>query len=382
MRGKLAGMLAAVLAAGVLGRCAEACPGGYPTFRVLYGPETVPSDPVRIAADRDKAVGQAAEPPKIWGVRDIYLALGCEPDYMDGVSAADASGADLTERVAVDDSRVDPDREGTYQVVYRVEDGFGTETACCVDVTVTPAAELQEMIGNRRIRLDEVKIVGAINPYDVGASGQDQIETALEETRPALVQLYRQNGSSYSSGSGYVMEITEDTIYICTDRHVVEKYDSWDVYFFDGTVVTGQVAGCSDGYDVGVVTAAVQDVPEELLERLRTVHIDREYWSGLNDDRIDVGLLRVDRQGGVTHTSLGILLKVKQYFAWNDNRDHTEMTAKLEHGDSGSAVFDGYGNLIGMAYAYSTSPRRYWCVPLDGILDCYEEITGRTVFVY
>ena len=118
------------------------------------------------------------------------------------------------------------------------------------------------------------------------------------------------------------------------------------------------------------------------MEQLMTIHIDKGYWSGLNDHRIDVGLERVDRQGGILHTSVGTLLKVKQYFDWYDNMDHTEVTMKLEHGDSGSAVLDGYGNLIGMAYAYSVSPRRYWCVPLDGILDCYEEITGRTVFVY
>lgn len=55
---------------------------------------------------------------------------------------------------------------------------------------------------------------------------------------------------------------------------------------------------------------------------------------------------------------------------------------ELEHGDSGSAIFDGRGNLISMAYAYSTDPIRYWCIPLDGILECYEEITGRKVYVY
>lgn len=320
--------------------------------------------------------------PVILGVKDIYLALGCEPDYLEKVTARDRSGADLTGSVTVDDSQVRLDKEGVYQTVYRVEDRDGRITVCYADVIVVSAQRLQEMIGNREISRDDVKIFGAENPYDAGASEQDDIAASLDGARPALVQLYYEDKSGYSSGSGYVMEITEDAVYICSDRHVVEKYGSWDIYFYDGTVVKGRSFGCSDGYDVGVVEAAVQDIPEELLGRLKTVHIDKEYWGGLNDDRIDVGLLRVDRQGGVLHTSVGTLLKIKQYFAWYDNRDHTEVTAKLERGDSGSAILDGYGNLIGMAYAYSTSPRRYWCVPLDGILECYEEITGRTVFVY
>ena len=80
--------------------------------------------------------------------------------------------------------------------------------------------------------------------------------------------------------------------------------------------------------------------------------------------------------------SEGVLIKTKQEFEWYDRLEHTEVTVELVHGDSGSAVFDGYGNLIGMAYAYSKEPIRYWCVPLDGILACYQEITGRMPYLY
>ena len=78
----------------------------------------------------------------------------------------------------------------------------------------------------------------------------------------------------------------------------------------------------------------------------------------------------------------GNLVKIKQRFDWEGRKDHTEVTVVLEHGDSGSAILDGHGNLISMAYAYSTDPTRYWCIPLDAILECYEEITGRKVYVY
>ena len=321
-------------------------------------------------------------PPEISGVRDIYLAMGSKVDYLEQVTARDETDGNLTDRIKVDDSQVKLTSEGTYRLVYTVEDNLGIDAVSYADVTVTSAEVLQEMIGSRRISRSSARIIGAMNLYDAGASEYDNIEETLDYMKPTLVQLYHSGRSGYSAGSGYLMEITEDTVYICSNRHVVEVSDSWDIYFFDGTKVTGRTLGYSDGYDVGVVTAAVKDVPKPLLEQLMTIHIDREYWSGLNDHRIDVGLERVDRQGGILHTSVGTLLKVKQYFGWYDNKDHTEVTLKLEHGDSGSAILDGHGNLIGMAYAYSVSPRRYWCVPLDGILECYEEITGRKVFVY
>ena len=113
-----------------------------------------------------------------------------------------------------------------------------------------------------------------------------------------------------------------------------------------------------------------------------TVHIDRTYWEQLNQQDIEMGLERVDREGGLLHVTKGRLIKIKQDFGWNNNAFHTEVTVELVHGDSGSAILDGYGNLICMAYAYSTDPTRYWCVPLDGILDCYQKITGRMPYVY
>lgn len=322
------------------------------------------------------------EAPVLSGVRDIYVALGNQVDYLEEVTARDETDGNLTGRITVDDGEVELAREGTYKLTYRVENDLGIDAVSSVDVTVTSAEALQELIGSRKVNRTSDKIIGAINPYDAGVSDCDSISDTLEYMRPALVQLYHAEGRGYTAGSGYIMEITEDTIYICSNRHVVEAYNSWEVYFFDGTRVRGRTLGYSDRFDVGVAAVSVADVPEELMDQLMTIHIDMEYWSGLDDQRIDVGLERVDRMGGILHTSTGIMLKVKQYFGWYDRENQTEVTLVLEHGDSGSAVMDGYGNLIGMAFAYTCAPRRYWCVPLDGILESYEEITGREVYVY
>lgn len=320
--------------------------------------------------------------PVLEGVENIYIALGNEFDYLSQVTAWDETDGDLTDRIAVDDGGVLLSREGTYRLTYRVEDNFGIDCVSYADVTVVSEENLQEMIGTRCISRESTKIIGAANPYDAGASEGDDIQEALEYVRPALVQLYVGSESNYNAGSGYIMEITDSTVYICSNRHVVEKHDSWNVYFYDGTRAEGVSLGCSNSFDVGVVAVARDRLPEKLQKELMTVHIDQTYWSELNDQRIDVGLERVDRKGGILHVSTGTLIKVKQHFAWYDRKEHTEVTLKLDHGDSGSAVLDGHGNLIGMAYAYSTSPRRYWCIPLDGILECYQEITGRSVYVY
>lgn len=321
--------------------------------------------------------------PSFDGIRDFYCIPGSDPDYLDEVTAQDDLDGDLTADIQVDDSEVNLNASGDYVLYYTAEDSYGLETVEEARVLVGSEDEIQALIGSRQIDYREDIIIGAPNIYDGGAAGYDDIDETLEYMRPALVQLYHGvGGGGYSAGSGYIIEITEDRIYICSNHHVVSKYEDWDIYFYDGTVIRGKAVGTSQRYDVGVVEVLLENVPEELLEKLMTVHIDKTYWESLNQQDIEVGLERVDRTGGLLHVSKGKLIKVKQDFGWNNGAFHTEVTVELVHGDSGSAVLDGYGNLICMAYAYSTDPVRFWCVPLDGILDCYREITGRTPYVY
>ncbi len=322
-------------------------------------------------------------PPVLDGIRDFYVALGSEPDYLEQVTAWDNIDGSLTDGIWVEASGVRLDRAGEYTLTYLVADSYGLVTEEEAKVLVATEDDLQALIGSRQIDYRVDAILGAPNIYDAGVSGEDNLEKTLEYMRPALVQLYHPTGrGGYSSGSGYIMEITEDTIYICTNRHVVNKYDEWNIFFFDGTSVPGQCLGVSQDYDVGVATIALEDVPQALLEQLMTVHIDRLYWESLDEQPIELALERIDREGGLVHTTEGNLVKIRQDFEWYNQLDHTEVTVELVHGDSGSAVLDGYGNLICMAYAYSTTPTRYWCVPLDGILTCYQEITGRMPYVY
>jgi len=325
----------------------------------------------------------ADTPPYFSGIHNFYVVPGSEPDYLESIKAKDDLDGDLTKQIRVDDSQVELGRTGSYPLRYTAEDSHGLETVEEARVLVAEAEDIQDLIGSRRIDYRIDTIIGAPNIYDAGVSDYEDMQETLEYMRPALVQLYHSTGrGGYSSGSGYIVEITEDTVYICTNRHVVEKYDEWDIYFFDGTKIQGKAVGTSDVYDVGVAEVSLRDVPDKLLRQLMTVHIDKTYWESLDQQAIEMALERVDREGGLIHTATGNLIKVKQEFEWYDRLEHTEVTVELVRGDSGSALLDGYGNLICMAYAFSTDPVRYWCVPLDGILECYQEITGRVPYVY
>lgn len=209
------------------------------------------------------------------------------------------------------------------------------------------------------------------------------VEDMIQYMAPALVHVYRvDDAGNYTAGSGYIVEITEDKIYICTNRHAVTTTATCDIYFYEGTKVEGKIIGAAEHYDVGVVTVEKNVLPEALRQELKAVTIDYTYWEVLDEEPILLGLGRVSREGGFDHITTGNLIKIKQYFEWDSAHPHTEVTVALEAGDSGSAILDDDGNLIAMAYAYSTEPTRYWCVPLDEILKAYREITGRNPRVF
>lgn len=220
-------------------------------------------------------------------------------------------------------------------------------------------------------------------------SGDIQPEISLEETlqnmRPAIVHLYceMEDGSS-TTGSGFLVEITEEYIYICTNRHVINEDKEWKVFFYDGTMVDGENIGTSEAYDVGVVTVPLASVPDELLDDLVAVQIDLNYWEELKEDDAKIGLLRIGQNGEVLHILTGELVKKETIFLWGNGEMETEIKLAQTSGDSGSAIFDQYGKLISMVYGTSSdvSGERNWGIPLDAIVSCYEEITGRVLDVY
>lgn len=73
--------------------------------------------------------------PQLTGVKAIFTYIGTKPDYLEGVSAMDDQDLDL--QILVDDSQVNLDAVGTYDITYSVTDAAGNTTSAASTVTVT-----------------------------------------------------------------------------------------------------------------------------------------------------------------------------------------------------------------------------------------------------
>lgn len=208
-------------------------------------------------------------------------------------------------------------------------------------------------------------------------------DTGIPSAVYSLVNLYAENGGTEISGSGFLAKEEDGMLYICTNRHVIESADTWTVTFADGTQATGRKEGCSEVFDVGVVSVHSEDVDAETAQKLTPVNVDVESWIAMSDGDKECGNIKVYRMSreGYTGTCIeGTVAGLMEEFAYGNGLNHTKMNIILENGDSGSAVFDEDGNLltmvVGEVYETEGSTSR-WGVPLASLLTSYQEVTGK-----
>lgn len=84
--------------------------------------------------------------PVINGATDMLVEKGASVDYMNGVSAVDGAGNDITAGVTVDSSKVDINTPGDYEVTYTAVDADGLTGTATVKVTV--AENIEETVNN------------------------------------------------------------------------------------------------------------------------------------------------------------------------------------------------------------------------------------------
>lgn len=79
--------------------------------------------------------------PSINGISDKTVTVGDTVDYLSGVTATDGKGTDITGNIEVDNSKVDINTPGTYQITYKVTDSYGFSTGANCNITVNEKKE-------------------------------------------------------------------------------------------------------------------------------------------------------------------------------------------------------------------------------------------------
>ena len=326
--------------------------------------------------------------PEITGMLTAYVAEGSEvplEKLVQGLAAYDEVDGELTEQILIDTSAVDWNTEGKYQIIYSAADSYGLIGMNHSDVYVLSAEQLQEAINTHQINRFEQIIEGAYNLYDAGYYEEDDPEFIMDTMEPAFVRV---NIDEETHGSGFIIEITDSAVIICTNQHVVTERETLDIFFHNGFYTQGNVVAGEERLDIGFIEVPFENITPELLDSLFTVHIDMEYWDSLeNREPIGLCMRALNEDGSVWHDRTGTMAQkvgeqpkfVARWYPGQEVPLMTEVYLEFFPGCSGSAILDGHGNVIAMAAAVTeeNSVIRNWGVPLSDIINYFEEVMGR-----
>lgn len=208
---------------------------------------------------------------------------------------------------------------------------------------------------------------------------EEDWERAFENILCSCVRI--QTREHYGSGSIYKMK--ENEIIIVTNRHVLEDFDDDShVTFFNGAVGFGEILGTSDLADVGFISISTASFPwEELLvfRNVRPLDTEREgggqkgLWQGNGaDESIRFFCPDMANYFETPVMKSGELLPQAVYLE-DFGMEMLYGTGSAAPGMSGSGVFDGCGNYLGMLTG-ATGAGEIAAVPLEVVRREYEEM--------
>lgn len=325
--------------------------------------------------------------PELQGIQNFYVAKGYQNvSFLSGVTAYDEKDGDLTGQISIVNENIDFSNQGNYDIEYEITDSNGLQDQETAKLFILEKEELEEKIGDRELNWRNDKIFGADNLYDAGAAVTDQLEEQLQYLMPTEVHLfflYPDNPNIIDSrASGFIIHMTEETVYLCTNYHVISEGGVGSCYFFDGTKAPLTTVGHNQPLDIAILKVDRAEIQDETFHNLMTVHLNEtEYEIAKHGDKA-IFLQKLDRFG-VDYYKTGKTLSFGEVpFRLLPGTKTLATNLECYHGSSGSAVMDYEGNLISMVSGFEDyeDGRIFHQIGLTDIIEQFEKITGINLY--
>ena len=171
---------------------------------------------------------------------------------------------------------------------------------------------------------------------------EEPVVAVAEILSPSVVRIEIASGLGPGVGSGIVWDA--DNGYIVTNQHVVQGVAEVTVRFSDGTQVYGEVVGGSSGHDVAVVRVN----PEE-------ANLVAATFAPTSSVRVGQLAIAIGSPFGLTGTvTAGIVSAVRIHGGGGSDPafpvpvEMIQTDAAINRGNSGGALADGRGRVVGM----------------------------------
>ncbi len=175
---------------------------------------------------------------------------------------------------------------------------------------------------------------------------------------------------SKSLGTGVIMGNNDEELLIVTNNHVVDDANELTVSFIDEESVEAVVKGKDESDDLAVVAVKLKDIPAETMNQIRIANVADSEDVRVGEQVVAIGNALGYGQSVTTGiiSALGRTIRVSDGLGYNDYTDLIQTDAAINQGNSGGALLNMKGEVIGinsvkagasgvegMGYAISTS---------------------------
>lgn len=212
------------------------------------------------------------------------------------------------------------------------------------------------------------------------------ITNQSKETIQFWGQEYEQD--SESTGSGIIVGKSDTELLIATNNHVVQNADQLTVLFSADTendedkMVIAQVKGTDSSLDLAVVAVKLDDIPQDVMDQIKVIEIGDSDEVNVGDWSIAIG----NALGYGQSVTFGIISALdREVILSTDNGEITQnmiqTDAAINFGNSGGALLDENGRLIGInsAKASSTGVEGMgYAIPINTAKSVIEDLMNQT----
>lgn len=207
-------------------------------------------------------------------------------------------------------------------------------------------------------------VVGETQPVTVAVNDSSKVYDVAdlaEQLTPSVVSITSttiyQNPYAYfyygesaertvtGCGSGVIIGEDEERLLVATNNHVVEGTESITVGFSDGTDAEAVIVGSNAGKDLAVVSVLKSALSEDTLSTMRIASLGDSEMTRIGEPVIAIG----NALGYGQSLTVGyVSAKDKPVTINNASINMIQTDAAINEGNSGGALFDMQGKLIGI----------------------------------
>ncbi len=179
---------------------------------------------------------------------------------------------------------------------------------------------------------------------------------------------------STGSGSGIIYKKTDDKYYIVTNNHVIEEANKITITFDGGQIVEATLVGGDSQNDLAVLKVNISDLSDETKNTIDVAEFG-------DSDKLEVGEVAIaignplgsEFENSVTQGIISALNR--QIEAYDENLKVIQTDAAINQGNSGGALVDSKGQVIGINSAkISGAEGMGFAIPSNTAIPIFEDL--------